>query len=277
MCRVAAGRGLSVAGLARHGAGHEIDATDPSALCGRLDAVRPDLVINAAAQTSLDACERDPGAAYVVNAGIVATLAEYCRTRRVGLVQISTDHYFTGDGGRLHDEACPVRLLNQYARSKYAGEAFAATCPGSLVVRTNLVGFRGWPGRPTFVEWALAALEAGDDMTLFDDFHTSSLDVESFSHALLDLVGRGASGLFNLAAREAASKSAFVLALARSLGLSADRCRIGSIKALAGAPRAESLGLDVARAEAALGRVLPDTAAVIAALARSYKEQSHAV
>jgi dTDP-4-dehydrorhamnose reductase len=277
LCRTAQARDIAVAGLSRKGAAVAVDATKGQDLFAALDRVRPDVVVNAAALTDLAACENDPGTAYLVNADIVASLAQYCRTHGVYLVQVSTDHYFTGDGDRLHDESSPVHLLNVYARTKFAGEAFAATCPRSLTARTNIVGFRGWKGRPTFCEWALAMLESGQDATLFDDFFTSSIDVGSFSHALLDLIQARAGGLINLACRETSSKAAFVRMLAERTGLSAGHCRTGSVRALAGAPRAESLGLDVSKAETVLGRKLPDAGQVAEALARSYRERADAL
>jgi dTDP-4-dehydrorhamnose reductase len=271
LCRVAGRRGLNVVGVARQGSTHCVDATNALALRQALDIIAPRLIINASAQTSLDACERDPGAAYMVNAHVVATLADYCTVKGLKLVQISTDHYFTGDADRLHSEESPVRLLNEYARSKYVGEAFANTCPDSLILRTNLVGFRAWPDRPTFVEWAISALASGERMTLFEDFYTSSLDVFSFSEALFDLIEQNAHGLLNLAARESTSKAHFLLKLAEALKLSSTHCRMGSVRAIAGVPRAESLGLDVSRAEALLGWSLPDPDAVIASLVEIYK------
>lgn len=265
--------GYDVAGIARTNADFAIDATDSALLTKSLDEFRPDLLINAAALTSLDGCEKSPGAAYQLNARLVADLAQYGATHGCRLVHISTDHFFSGDGARLHDESAPVALVNEYARTKYAGEAFAATCPDHLIIRTNLVGFRGWPGRPTFVEWALKALEAAEPMTLFEDFFTSSLDTPAFVSALSKLLTLDARGLLNVAAREASSKQTFVMGLARRLNLSTHACRAGSVRGLAGAPRADSLGLDVRKAEKILADALPDTNAVLDALARQYEER----
>jgi dTDP-4-dehydrorhamnose reductase len=271
--RTASQAGFRVAGVARANADYVLDATDRGALEALLTRLRPQLVINAAAQTSLVACERDPASAYAINARLVAVLAGHCRQQGARLVHISTDHFFTGDSARLHDERAPVWLLNEYARTKYAGEAYAATCPGSLVVRTNVVGFRGWLGRPTFVEWAIAALRSGELMTLFADFYTSSIDVDRFATVLFDLLGHDAQGLINVGASAPADKQEFILLLARRLGMDASRCRTGSVREMTDAPRAESLGLDVRRAEGILGYSLPDTQAVIEHLAKRFEEQ----
>lgn len=275
LMRESAARGFAAMGIARSGTDIDVDVTCADALRTALDAIEPELVINAVADVNLARCEREPGAAYVVNAGVAATLADYCAANGTALLQISTDHYYTADGDRLHAEDAPVQLLNEYARTKYAGEAFALTHARSLVLRTNIVGFRGWRDRPTFVEWAIGALKAGDDMTLFDDFFTSSIDVPTFAAAALDLAQRGAQGVLNVAAREAASKAGFVLTLARELGLPTSRCRVVALPTLDNVRRAESLGLDVTRAENLLGYALPDTASVIRSLAAHYWNQTH--
>ena len=201
----------------------------------------------------------------------MATLTDYCRLRAVKLCQISTDHYFSGDGNLLHDETCQVVLLNEYARTKYAGECFALTDPNNLILRTNIVGYRGWAGLPTFVEWAIAGLVAVKPMALFEDFYTSSIDVSNFSKSLFDLLEKDACGLFNLAARESNSKSEFILRLAKKLKFDTSGCSTGSIRSLTEVCRAESLGLNVSYAESVLGYRLPDLESVVESLAKEYK------
>lgn len=265
LLREARGRGLTALGAAREGADLSCDLTDPAALERLFEAYGPKTVINAAALTDLNRCEAEPGAAYAVNGRAAGVTAELCRRAGARLVQVSTDHYFTGDGRALHDERSPVRLLNEYARSKYVGEALASTLPGSLVLRTNIAGWRGWAGRPTFVEWLFAAVEQDAALTLFDDYFTSTLDCASFARACLDLLDAGASGLLNLASSEASSKLEFAEALARRLGKVLTRCTAGSVRELT-PRRAESLGLDVRAAENILGYRFPGLDQVIDAL-----------
>lgn len=266
-------RGLDMLGVSRHSPELAVDLGQDDALVKALEESGCNVVVNTVAITSLDACEREPLPAYRINARLSALLAR--ETRRLGayLVHVSTDHFFSGDGSALHDEQSPVQLLNEYARTKYAGECFALTRSGALVLRTNIVGFRGLEGAPTFVEWALASLEKRVPMTLFDDFYTSSLDVRTFSSALFDLLPAKPAGMLNLAAREVASKLQFVAGLAGKLGLAQGRCTRGSVRSLSGAPRAESLGLDVARAERLLGRPLPGLEEVLDNLVREYEER----
>jgi dTDP-4-dehydrorhamnose reductase len=273
-------RGIDAIGVARRA--HPLvdltfDSLDDAALTQAIVHAQPGVVINAAALVNLTACEADPGVAYRINARLPALLANLSSEHGFQLVQISTDHFYAGDGAALHDETAPVQLLNEYARTKFAGEAFALTAPGAWVLRTNLVGFRGDPEQPTFVEWALDGLICHQPMTLFSDYFTSSIAVRLFADLLLDALPQRPSGLLNLASRDAVSKQTFIEALAQAAGLETGACSIGGVVALPGARRADSLGLDVRRAESLLGRAMPALSDTIAVLMAEYNERKSCV
>ncbi len=252
-------------GAARQGTDEAIDLTNLAALRRALERLRPELIVNAAALTNFDTCEREPAMALTLNGQCVGVLADYCGESKAILVQISTDQYYTGDVDTAHDEEAPVRLLNEYARSKFAGEEHALAAHNSLVIRTNVTGWRGWPDRPTFLEWAVGMLESGDEVTAFGDYFTSTIDCRTLARATFELWHAGFSGLFNVASREVVSKKTFMIRLARHLGKSQARIVDGSVRTL-GTNRAESCGLAVTKAEAALGYRLPDCDEVIRAL-----------
>jgi dTDP-4-dehydrorhamnose reductase len=185
--------------------------------------------------------------------------------RRARFVHVSADHFFSGDAASAHDERAPVRLVNEYARTKFAAEGLALAAPGALVLRTNVTGFRGWKGQPTFAEWAIDAIESRAPLTLFDDYYTSTLDSETLARATFDLIERDAAGLLNVASSQVASKLEFMHELARALGTPLPSFQRGSVRTLR-TRRAESLGLDVRRAEAILQRPLPSLREVCDAL-----------
>jgi dTDP-4-dehydrorhamnose reductase len=264
-------RDASMLGLARSGTDLTADIRDDKLMARILADVHPRVVINCAAVSSINACELDPGGTYLINARAVGILAELTKKYDSYLVQISTDHYFSGDRSSQHDEMHPVRFLNEYALTKFAGERFALACPGALVIRTNVVGFRGLPGRPTFVEWMIESLNSHNRMDVYDDFFTSSIDVKQFSVALFDLLPGRTAGVLNLAAAEVASKKQFIEAFAQAGKFDTSCFNICSVRTLEGAPRAESVGLDVSKAEGLLGRKLPRLDAVIQSLVNEYR------
>jgi dTDP-4-dehydrorhamnose reductase len=268
----AAARGYDTVGAARSGADETVDVASEDAVRALVEGRRPSLVVNCAAIVDHAACEDDPGRAYVVNARAAGLLGAAARAVDARFVHISTDQYWTGDGDGVHDERAPVRLLNEYARSKYAGEAFALTDPQALVVRTNVTGLRGDEGRPTFFEWVVSALRAGEPMTLFDDFYTSTVDARTLAEAVLDLAGE-VSGLLNVASSEVSNKKRFIETVADRMSVPMPPNETASVRNLK-PPRGESLGLDVARAESLLGRPLPDLGATVDALVSAHETTS---
>ena len=268
-------RGYSIVGAARRNAECLVDITDESGVRKVILEVRPDAVINAAGLINIDECERNPDAALAANARGVVHLVSVCRSERIRLLHVSTDHFFSGDADRLHDENAPVCLVNEYARSKRAGELFALEVKDALVVRTNFTGIRGWPGRPTFFEWTVESLLARGPMALFYDFFTSTIDVDTCAKALLDAADAPVNGILNIACRRAVSKKVFVEEIAKALQIDLDWSESKSVRSLK-VSRAESLGLDVSRAEAVLGYRLPDVGEVVTSLVASWRER-HAV
>lgn len=278
LLREARAQGRCVQGVARHAdaGGIAADLADPAAVAALLDRHEPTLIINAAAQTDLAACESAAGLAWRVNTALPGVLASWCAGRGARLVHVSTDHYYCGNANTLHGEDEAVTLVNDYARQKFCAEALVANCPGSLIVRTNIVGVRAWKDRPTFAEWAFAALRSGKPFSAFVDMWTSSIDADTLAATLFDLGDRGATGRLNVATRSACSKREFIVALARATGLDARLAQPASVRSIAGPRRANALGLDVSRAEALMGRRLPDNERVVDRLARSLLETCHA-
>jgi dTDP-4-dehydrorhamnose reductase len=265
-------RGFEMRGAARTGADYCFDIRDDAALLDCLDYKNcgPDMVINAAAMTDLKACEQNPGLAYEINARPVSVISKL-RLHRLqnapSFVQISTDHFFTH--GFIHYEDCDVDLVNEYARTKYTAEQFTLLLDKSLVIRTNIVGFRG-SGAPTFAEWAMAAIENDEPMTMFEDYHTSSIDVWSFSKALFDVlalqdVWELEDRILNIASSQVANKREFIERLALRMGKTLTQAKPGSVRGLA-PRRATQCGLNTWGVEKLLGRRMPDLNDVINAL-----------
>ena len=115
-----------------------LDICDASAVAKCLAAVRPGLVLNAAAYTAVDKAESEREQAFAVNAHAVGILARACRDRDVRLIHVSTDFVFDGAQGRPYQPDEPPNPLNVYGASKLAGEQEIAATAGLrwLVVRS---------------------------------------------------------------------------------------------------------------------------------------------
>lgn len=264
-------RGMQAIGAARAGADYAVDLRDSELVTRVLDVVAPDVIINAAANTDLGACERDQIECMAVNGFSVASLVAWCERNGARLVQISTDHYYSGDGDMQHDELCSLSILNSYAAGKFVGERAALMHPDSLVIRTNFTGFRRCPGRKTFIEWLATAIQAKGQIVGFHDYFTSTMDVAGLAQACLDLVDLRVSGVINVASREVSNKLDFIFRFAERLNARID-CIPGSVMSLS-PKRAESSGLAVSRAEELLGYKLPSLEQVVDRLACEYERR----
>ena len=270
LAKEASTRNLCYTGVARSNANVCLDITSNKDLEDFVREHHFDVIINTCAIVNHSLCDKNPEAAYCTNARPNALLSNLSKELWFKFVFISTDGYFCGDRDCKHDETSNVKLLNEYARTKFAGECFTLTNPKSLVVRTNIVGFKGME-QPTFLEWVINSLKNKEKMTLFDDYYTSSITVNQFSKALFDLLAKNPNGIINLASSEVFSKAKFIISLSEALDLPLIEPRIGSVSQLS-SKRADSLGLDVSKAESILGYKLPDLESVIKQIKEEFNE-----
>jgi dTDP-4-dehydrorhamnose reductase len=219
--------------------------------------INPNVLINAAAIVELSACENDPDLAYSVNTHPVKHMAAWSQANNRKFLQISTDHFFLGDGPAAHPESAKVALVNEYARSKFAAEALAANDPKSLILRTTFVGISPDIKKPSFYDWVMNSLADQTAMTLFSDAYFSPIEVRDLAEAIFDLIHKDICGVLNVAGREVVSKDQFIRAIAQHTGHSLEGSNVGSVASLS-PTRGDSLGLDVTKAQSILGRRLPD-------------------
>ncbi|MFQ5617029.1 MAG: SDR family oxidoreductase, partial [Anaerolineales bacterium] len=115
----------------------EIDITDRPRTVELLGAERPELIVNSAVFVDLEGCEANPERAWRINAVGAQNLALAAQQVESVLVYISTDYIFDGRSETDYDEVSQPNPLNQYGRSKLAGERLSLQiCPRTYVVRT---------------------------------------------------------------------------------------------------------------------------------------------
>lgn len=174
-----------------------LDIRDGAAVRARLSADRPELVVNAAADTRVDLCESD-GAHLAVNDEAVGTLALACKEAGAMLAHVSTDYVFSGRGARPWREDDPVDPVNAYGRGKLGGEQrFLASGVRGFVVRTSwLFGLHG----ANFVDAILKQAEAGKrELKVVSDQSGRPTYAPDLARAIRLLAASGASGLFQFA------------------------------------------------------------------------------
>ncbi|SDI17098.1 dTDP-4-dehydrorhamnose reductase [Pseudomonas benzenivorans] len=117
-----------------------LDLAQPEQIRRRVRQLRPTLLINAAAYTAVDQAEREPEAAFALNATAPAVLAEEAAALGAPLIHYSSDYVFDGRKATPYSEDDPPNPLNVYGRSKLAGErAIQAVGGAHLILRSSWV------------------------------------------------------------------------------------------------------------------------------------------
>lgn len=119
---------------------NELDLRDPETIRLVMRDVRPQLVINAAAYTAVDAAETDESDALAINAEGPRVLALEAKKLGALLVHFSTDYVFDGLKQSPYAESDSPKPLNAYGRTKFAGEqAIRDSGAAHLIFRTSWV------------------------------------------------------------------------------------------------------------------------------------------
>ncbi len=116
------------------------DLADLDSLAATVRALRPAVIVNAAAYTAVDKAESEPELAHRINAEAPMVLAREAAALGALLVHYSTDYVFDGSGSAPWAEDAPTGPLSVYGRTKLAGEAaIRASGCRHLIFRTSWV------------------------------------------------------------------------------------------------------------------------------------------
>jgi dTDP-4-dehydrorhamnose reductase len=241
-------RGWAALGLSRM----QGDLTGRDRLLGWAERFRPDVVVNCAAYTKVDAAETERELAFAVNGEGVASAAALAGKAGARLVHVSTDYVFDGKAKEPYREDSPTAPLSVYGQSKLEGERRALACDRSVVVRTSwLFG----PGGPSFVAAMVGLIEAGRlPLRVVADQQGCPTSTASLARALLDLALWEATGVVHFQNREPVSWYAFAVEIARLWSGAVEVVPVTTAEFPRPAPRPAYSVLDVGRFEHLAGR-----------------------
>ncbi len=118
----------------------ELDLTDTAQIRRTLAELKPELVINCAAYTEVDAAEDKRDLAFAVNATAPKVIAEEQARRGGAIIHVSTDYVFDGTKDGEYDETDIPNPLSVYGSTKLEGEqGVAASGAAHLIFRTSWV------------------------------------------------------------------------------------------------------------------------------------------
>jgi dTDP-4-dehydrorhamnose reductase len=179
------------------------DFSNPAGLADTVRALRPDVIVNAAAHTAVDKAESEPELARTLNATAPGVLAEEAARLGAWLVHYSTDYVFDGSGSRPWVETDTPAPLSVYGRTKWEGEQrIQQSGAQHLILRTSWVyAARGG----NFAKTMLRLAQERERLTVIDDQWGAptgaDLLADVTAHAIRQLQARPQdAGLYHLVA-----------------------------------------------------------------------------
>lgn len=178
-----------------------------------ITSVRPDVVVNCAAWTAVDACESDHDRAYGTNALAVRWIREACELSGAHLVHLSTDYVFNGEQVDPYREWDRPDPRSVYGASKLAGESEAG--PSATVVRSSWIcGANG----NNMVRTVLRLVETHDRLSFVDDQRGCPTFSADLAPVLRRLGLERRSGIHHVTNTGAVSWYEFVVAIVAAIG-----------------------------------------------------------
>ncbi len=216
---------------------------------------KPDVVINAAAMTNVDACETLQDQCMELNVYAVENMAKVCTEIDAHLIHISTDFIFDGTK-EMYTETDAANPLSFYGKSKLLGEQNVIEFASSwAIIRTVLVyGVVDDMSRSNVVLWANKMLKTKSNAKVVDDqFRTPTL-AENLAYGCFLVAEKKAQGIYNIAGKDFMSIAELVKRIATYFHLSMDHVGIVKTSSLSQpAQRPPITGLDITKARTELG------------------------
>lgn len=182
-----------------------------------------DLLINCAALTDVDQCERTPRRAREINGEAPGELATLCNNLGIRFVHISTDYVFDGETNDAYDETTEPNPIQVYGASKRRGERKVLNAnPEALVLRLSFVyGIHRSSNEPVgFPAWVSDELRSGNELPLFVDQYVTPSRAGQVAETVFELHEVDTSGIVHVASRSCVTPYQFGRAIARQMDVS---------------------------------------------------------
>lgn len=225
-----------------------------------ITSLSPDIVLNCAALTDVDRCEKNPEEAYRHNVETAIHVSQGAMQSKARLIHVSTDAVFDGREGR-YDENDTPNPVNEYGRSKWAAERVIRSVHGdSIVVRTNIYGCNKHKEKKSLAEWILGRLQNNKTVPGFEDVYFSPIYTNQLISIVERIIPTSVTGLLHVAGRDRISKYSFAEMVADVFGYKNSQIITSSIDEVnLEAPRPTDCSLDSSYVEKKVGSRLPST------------------
>lgn len=176
----------------------DFDVGDEAAVKRFVDFHKPEIIINTAAFTKVDECERDPKKSFEVNGIGAYNVAAAAKAAGAINIYISTNYVFDGNKKSFSENDVP-NPLNIYGASKLAGEILTKTVGGDYyIIRTSwLYGVRRKDS--VFIAQVINSAKIGEPIKVVDDQFGTPTYTLDLARKIKELIDKKApSGIYHI-------------------------------------------------------------------------------
>ena len=165
----------------------QLDISDPESVNKQIDSSSPDIIINSAAYTQVDACETNYDLAFKSNAIGPKNLAIKCKQLGIPLIHISTDYVFEGNEKKNsplveNDKLGPKTV---YGKTKLEGEKMVQeNCQKYFILRTAWLYGEG----KNFVKTMLSLSKKNKELKVVNDQIGSPTYAKDLAKAIKEII-----------------------------------------------------------------------------------------
>ncbi len=168
----------------------QLDLANAGEIHAKIGKMDFDVLVNAAAFTNVDLCEKQRDQVFRINAEAPRLLAGICRDKKAKFIHFSTDYVFDGEKREPYVEEDSTNPISVYGESKRMGEEnVLAVQDGHLVVR--LAWIFG-PDRPSFVDGMIARARESEQVAAVADKFSTPTYTRDIAEMLLPILDRSA-------------------------------------------------------------------------------------
>ena len=197
-----------------------------------LEKIKPDFLVNTAAISSVDFCEKNIKECQMINTTVVENLVKLSKDLEIKLVQISTDSVFDGTKDLPYVEEDKPNPINEYGKSKLKSEEIVLKQPKNLVIRVSVL--YGWLPRTlieisssskkslNFAQWLIQKLKQNEEIKIVTDEVSSPIIADDLAKSIIHLIKNDQSGVFHSAPEISINRYEFSKNIAQIFKLNTD-------------------------------------------------------
>ena len=196
--------------------GIPLDIRNQVALKEIINTTSPDILINLAAMTNVDACELNPKLAGEIN---VAGLEHICNSFKGKIIHLSTDYVFDGTSGPYKEDD-PLNPISIYGKTKLASEhILLEEDTKHLVIRGNVLYDYSPHTSASFLNWVVSSLKGNQEIKVVEDQFNNPTWTRSMSDIIELSIENDLEGIIHWGDSEHISRFEFAKLIAKKFSL----------------------------------------------------------